>query len=156
VRYVVIGMVAAAMHGSPLTTIDADVCPSRDPDNLERLARALREIGAQLREDDDLGLVNGGPIGVSFDCTADFLAARPLLQLLTRFGELDLVFEPSGTGGFEDLDRRAESIDLQGLTVRVARLEDVIRSKEASNRPKDQRALPLLRQLLEEIRGRRC
>jgi len=39
-----------------------------------------------------------------------------------------------------------------GHRVVVATLEDVIRSKEAANRPKDQRALPLLRQLLEEIR----
>ena len=38
-----------------------------------------------------------------------------------------------------------------GLEVRVAALADVIRSKEAANRPKDHRALPLLRQLLEEI-----
>jgi hypothetical protein len=37
-------------------------------------------------------------------------------------------------------------------TVRVAALTDIIRSKEAAGRPKDQAALPILRQLLEEIR----
>ncbi len=43
---------------------------------------------------------------------------------------------------------------VKGLDVRVAALEDVIRSKEAAARPKDQRTLPVLRQLLDEIRGR--
>ncbi len=40
------------------------------------------------------------------------------------------------------------------VTLAVASLEDVIRSKEAANRPKDQRSLPVLRQLLDEIRKR--
>jgi hypothetical protein len=46
-------------------------------------------------------------------------------------------------------------MNVKGCDVRVASLEDVIRSKEAAARPKDMRALPMLRQLLDEIRARR-
>jgi hypothetical protein len=46
-------------------------------------------------------------------------------------------------------------MDVGGVTVPVARLEDVIRSKEAANRAKDRRTLPVLRQLLAEIQSRR-
>lgn len=147
-------MLAATIHGSPLTTVDADICPADDRENLERLARALREMGAQLRSEDSLGLVNGGPVGVSFECTAELLAGREILELLTRSGELDVVFKPAGCSGFADLDTRAVSVPLGGVSVRVASLADVIRSKEAADRPKDRRALPLLRQLEEELRKR--
>jgi len=53
---------------------------------------------------------------------------------------------------FSDLAPRSLTMEIRGCQVAVATLEDVIRSKEAANRPKDQRALPILRQLLDEIR----
>jgi hypothetical protein len=155
VRYVVIGMLAATIHGAPLFTVDADICPAADAENLDRLARALTELQARLREDDSLGLVNGGPIAAPFDCTARRLAESDLFELLTRAGEMDVVFKPAGSQGFADIDARATSVVIGGVSVRVASLDDVIRSKEAANRSKDQRALPLLRQLAEELRKRR-
>jgi hypothetical protein len=78
-----------------------------------------------------------------------------LLNLVTRFGDLDLSFRPSGTKGFADLAGNATEMTIGGHPVAVASLEDIIRSKEAANRPKDQRTLPVLRQLLEEVRKRR-
>lgn len=64
-------------------------------------------------------------------------------------------FQPSGTGGYDDLRVRADQIQLsQDVSPRIAALEDVIRSKEAADRPKDQAALPALRTLLAEIRRR--
>jgi hypothetical protein len=147
VRYVVIGGIAAILHGSPQVTFDADICPARDPSNLEALASSLREMKARIRAPDV-------PEGLPFACDATFLASVSLLNLVTQFGELDLSFTPSGTGGYADLIARAVRMSIQGSTVPVAALEDVIRSKEAANRPKDQRTLPLLRQLLAEIRAR--
>lgn len=49
VRYVVIGGVGATLHGSPLPTRYADICPAKDAKNLESLATALRELGARIR-----------------------------------------------------------------------------------------------------------
>ncbi len=148
VRYVVIGGVAAILHGSPQVTFDADICPAAERSNLEALALALREMKARIRAPDAAD-------GLPFACDAAFLAGVSLLNLVTAFGDLDLSFTPSGTGGYADLSARAVPIPIQGFSVSVATLEDVIRSKEAANRPKDQRTLPLLRQLLAEVRARR-
>jgi hypothetical protein len=63
-------------------------------------------------------------------------------------GEVDLAFVPAGTDGYDDLSQDAVEMDLKGLSVRVASLADVIRSKQAANRPKDQRVLPTLREIL--------
>ena len=147
VQYVVIGGLAAVLHGSPIMTTDAAICPSRDPQNLERLARALNELGAKIRMPDVPG-------GLSFGCDAIFLARiEVLLNLTTRFGDLDVSIVPSGTGGFQDLRLHAITISLAGHVVAVASLEDVMRSKEAANRPKDHAVLPTLRLLLERLRG---
>ncbi len=147
VFYVLIDGLAAVLHGSPLPTLDADICPLKDPKNLKRLAAALDELKARIRTPDS-------PTGVDFPYDPIFLANVHLLNLQTIYGDLDLSFVPAGTDGFEDLARRALDVTIQGSKVKVAALEDVIRSKEAANRPKDHRSLPMLRQLLEEIRKR--
>ena len=147
VQYVLIGGLAAVLHGSPLPTLDVDICPSRTPDNLGKLAAALEEIDARIRTSD-------APDGLRFPRDAVFLARVDLLNLVTRLGDVDLSFTPSGTTGFDDLSRHAVPMHIRDATIAVASLEDVIRSKEAANRPKDQRTLPMLRQLLEEIRKR--
>ena len=77
-----------------------------------------------------------------------------ILNLVTAHGELDLSFRPSGTEGYSDLARSATPVKIKDHTVTVASLEDVIRSKQAAGRPKDLAALPLLRQLLAQIKDR--
>lgn len=74
--------------------------------------------------------------------------------LPTTAGDLDLAFVPAGGADYTVLASRAKPFQVRGLTIRVAALEDVIRSKEAANRPKDRRNLPVLRQLLDELRRR--
>ena len=94
--------------------------------------------------------------GIPFACDATFLRQMMMVNLTTRFGDLDLSFEPSGTGGYDDLIQRAIRIDLRdGLWANIASLEDIIRSKEAANREKDRLALPTLRLLLKRIRERK-
>jgi len=92
---VLIGGFAAAIHGSPLPTSDIDIVPARDDDNLERLARALRRLHAQLRTET-------GPVNVRID--GPFLRAMPfMLNLTTDFGDIDLTFVPAGgLDGFDD------------------------------------------------------
>ena len=74
------------------------------------------------------------------------------MNLTTNAGDLDLTLEPAGTGGYADLRRDAELVELYGVTVQVASLADVVRSKQAANRPKDQRVLPTLRAILARTR----
>lgn len=147
VRYVVIGGIGATLHGSPLPTRDADICPAADGANLDSLAGARREMEARIRTAD-------APDGLAFSCDAAFLRQMKLLNLTTRFGDLDLSFEPAGTGGYADLCERSIDYDLgDGLVVPVAALEDIISSKEAANREKDRQALPTLRLLLRKRRS---
>jgi len=148
VRYVLIGGMAAILHGDVGVTVDLDIVPQLDDDNLDRLARALRELGARIRTE-------GEPEGLAFDCSGRFLrnlAPDAILNLTTRAGDLDLTFRPSGTQGYPDLRRDAAEIDAgDRVHVLVASLADVIRSKEAAGREKDRLALPRLRQLLDRL-----
>ena len=144
VRYVLVGGLAAVLHGSPLPTLDADICPARDVQNLTRLAAALDEIDARIRTADTVE-------GVRFPRDAAFLGGIELLNLVTNLGDLDLTFVPAGTRGFTELAPNAVPITVLGVTVQVAALEDVIRSKEAANRAKDRLSLPVLRELQKEI-----
>jgi hypothetical protein len=145
VRFIIVGAVAAIAQGSPLPTEDLDITPEREPENLERLAAALRELDAKLRV----------PRGerVDFPIDADFLGRMDVWTLTTDAGDLDIVFVPPGTRGYHDLLADAFEVDL-GARVLVASLRDVIRSKEAAGRPKDIAQLPALRQTLEVIRER--
>lgn len=147
VRYVVVGAVAAIAQGSPLPTEDIDVTPARDIANLERLAAALHELDARLRVPDK-------PEGVAFTFDATYLAGNEIWNLTTRHGDLDLIFVPAGTEGYDDLKRDAILVDFGEVQAPMASLVDVIRSKQASSRPKDHAQLPALRQTLELVRRR--
>jgi len=141
VVYILIGGLAAVFHGSPFPTEDADITPDTDAANLTRLVAALRELNARIRTE-------SAPEGVPFACDAQTLAAAQTWNLITDVGDLDIAFQPAGTRGYPDLHRGAVQAELYASTVEIASLGDVIRSKQAANRPKDQRVLPTLRELL--------
>lgn len=148
VRYVVIGAVAAIAQGYPLTTHDLDVTPARDPENLERLTEALRDLGVKLR-------VTDGP-AVEFPLEAPFLGEAASWTLETADGLwFDVIFEPAGTAGYADLVRDAATLDFgAGLVTQVASLRDLIRMKQAAGRPKDLAQIPALQATLEQWRRR--
>ena len=138
VKYVVIGAFAAQLHGAPIPrTRDIDVTPSLDSANLKRLSAALHELGARIRIADD-------PEGLPLDHDGTSLGRASVWNLTSPFGEFDISFVPSGTEGYKDLARRAQVIESHGEAVPVADLDDVIRSKEATGRPKDILHLPIL------------
>lgn len=147
VDYVLIGGLAATLYGSSALTNDADICPDASPENLGRLAAALRDLDARLRSDADRD-------GVAFSPDADFLRHMYVVNLTTRFGDFDIAFHPAGTQGYDDLVRRATEMTIDGTVVPVAALADIIRSKEAANRPKDRATLPILYALQDEIAKR--
>lgn len=138
---VVIGGFAAGLYGSPILTQDIDITPEQGTDNLGRLSAALTALGARVR-------TSGVPGGLPFAHDGESLGAVSVWNLTTQYGDLDVSMTPSGTQGFRDLDRDARSMTVGGVAIRVASLADVIRSKQAANRPKDQRALPVLREIL--------
>jgi hypothetical protein len=149
VTYILIGGLAAAAHGSPLVTLDADIVPAVDRDNLTRLTAALRDLDARLR-------VEGIPDGVPFEFDPVTLRNGNVWTLLTRHGPLDICLYPVGSDGYDSLATRQWIVDYDGVMVAVADLADIIRSKEVAGRPKDRQALPTLRRLAEEIAARRA
>ncbi len=141
VEYVVIGGFAAVLYGATRPTRDVDVTPATTRDNLDRLAAALRELGARVRTDAE-------PDGLPFSASGESLAGQRMLNLQTHHGELDLAIRPAAfEGGYDDLAPRAGRRTIGGVEVLVAALQDVIRSKETAGRRKDQEALPELYRL---------
>lgn len=140
VAYVVVGGAASQLHGAPVErTRDTDIVPAKTPRNLDRLAAALREMGARL------WVGPGEPQGV--DMTFDRRALGQIegfLNLITRHGPLDITYRPDGTEGYQDLARGVVVVPLLDVGVPVAALRDVIRSKEAAGRAKDLATLPAL------------
>jgi hypothetical protein len=135
VEYVVIGGVAATIWGSPRNTEDLDICPSKEPENLARLADGLKALGARVRGS-----------GREIDSTFGDLTS---LSLVTKYGWIDVWFRPDGTRGYRDLIEHASEAEFRGVRVQVADLEDVIRSKAAAGRDRDLEAISHLRELQE-------
>jgi predicted nucleotidyltransferase len=128
IDFVVIGGIAAVLHGSPRVTQDLDICYSTDKANLSALGRALVDMNARLfgvKED------------VPFVPDERTLARVELLTLQTDHGKLDLMTHPSGAPSYARLRANAETYDLGGILVRVAGIADLIAMKQAAGRAKD-------------------
>ena len=146
VDYVLIGGLAAVLHGSAMLTQDVDICFARDEGNLEALAKALSELGARLR---------GVGESVPFVPDRRTLERAELLTLDTSAGPLDLVSLPPGAPPYDVLRRRAQRLDLGAFA--VASLEDLIAMKRMAGRPKDLVAIEELEAIvrLRGSKGRR-
>ncbi len=147
VRYVLVGAVAARLQGFPRMTADTDISPARDQQNLKRLAAALRDLKAKV-------YTESVPEGLAFDCSAETLGRAEVWKLITAAGRVDILFAPSGTTGFEGLEPSSVQFTVFGVDVRAASLEDILRSKEAADRPQDRADAVVLREMLRANRSR--
>ncbi|MGH9169783.1 MAG: DUF6036 family nucleotidyltransferase [Acidimicrobiales bacterium] len=140
VRAVLIGGLAATIHGAPTVTYDVDVIPESSRGNLDLLSAALDELDARVR-------VDGIPDGLRFEHDGTSLGQMSLLNLVTRFGDFDIAFHPAGISRYEDWLERSTDCEALGVHFKLASLDDIIASKQAAGRPKDHATLPLLREL---------
>ena len=138
VKFVLIGALAARLHGFPRLTADADITPAGDKRNLERLAAALEDLDAKV-------YTESVPEGLAFDRCAAALSRASMWNLVTRAGRLDIAFLPAGTKGYDDLARGAERFEAFGVRFLAASLDDIIRSKAATGRAKDEDDVVILR-----------
>lgn len=74
-----------------------------------------------------------------------------MLEMATRCGDLDLTFQPAALEDYDAVVEASVLFEIHGRRVRVASLDDIIRSTETADRPKDHATLPILRALREEI-----
>jgi uncharacterized nucleotidyltransferase DUF6036 len=133
VDYVVIGGVALQAHGHVRTTQDLDVVVDWTPENMDRLAAALRDLGAELRgvDADLLGIDLGAPEQL-YD-GGNFL-------LHTRHGDLDVLSvdeTPGAPRSYEHLRERAIAVDVRGIRLLIAHPEHLIPMKTAASQFRD-------------------
>lgn len=128
VDFVVIGGVAVIVQASPRFTKDLDICYDPSQANLDRLGTVLAGLGAKLRTvAEDLPFVPDGRT----------LRQTRILTLTTPAGGIDLLVEPDGAPSYGALRRRASEVDIDGIMVRIASIEDLIAMKTAIGRPQD-------------------
>jgi hypothetical protein len=141
VEFIIVGGLAATAHGSARLTQDIDIVYARTPANLQRLASALAPHAPYLR---------GAPAGLPFQWTADTIRRGLNFTLTTTLGDIDLLGEIVGGGGFTDLEAHTIRLDLFGHECRCLDLPTLVRVKRAAGRPKDLEAIAELEALLDE------
>jgi hypothetical protein len=145
VDFVVIGGIAAVLHGSPRLTHDLDICFATDRPNLTALGRVLTRV-------------NATPFGVAEDVpfVADerSLARVEVLTLRTDFGKLDVMVRPTGAPTYAALRARSVGQDLGEFVVRTASISDLIAMKRAAGRKKDHADVAELEAIERAVRKR--
>ena len=140
VEFVIIGGVAATVHGSAYVTYDLDIFYSRDEENLARMAKALAPYHPRPRDiPDDL----------PFFWDERTLHRGLNFTLKTDLGDIDLLGEVAGVGDFEQALASSILVQLFGVECAVLSLKALIKAKRAADRPKDHLILPELEALLE-------
>lgn len=143
VSFVIIGGVAATIHGSARLTNDLDVVYERSNANHEKLAAALAPFEPYLR---------GAPPGLPFRFDAATIRRGLNFTLRTSAGDIDVLGEISGVGTYEFVDRESASVELFGRSYKIINLAALIRSKRAAGRAKDLEVIAELEALQEEQR----
>lgn len=131
VAYVVIGGVATQVHGHRRTTMDLDLTPNPDAENLRRLSAALEDLEARPA---DPNLAQGE---VSTADPERLALAAIVPPLMTRHGQIHILKEPKGARAFEQLLDAALIVEIDGIEVAIVSLDDLIRMKRAAGRPSD-------------------
>lgn len=137
---VLVGGVAATVHGSSIPTQDVDICYSRNTTNLARIVAALRSVNATLR---------GAPKDVPFILDEETLKRGLNFTFETNVGDLDLLGEVRGVGVYADCLAHADEADIFDQPYRVLSLTKLMDAKRAAGRPKDLIALAELEAILE-------
>jgi predicted nucleotidyltransferase len=139
IEFIVIGGVAANVHGSARLTKDLDIVYRRTDENLSRLVQALATVSPYLR---------GAPPGLPFKLDLETMKRGLNFTLTTSLGDLDLLGDIAGGGNYDNLIADAVKIQLFGIECHCLNLEQLIASKRAAGRPKDIESIAELELLL--------
>jgi hypothetical protein len=140
VRFIVVGGLAAAAHGSSRVTNDLDICyDAVDGGNLISLAKLLARWKAYPR---------GVQADLPFIMDDRTLRGAPILTLTSTEGDIDVMDRIAGVGPYADVRKHSERITALGVSFSVLDLPSLIRAKRAAGRPRDFEHLPELEALL--------
>jgi predicted nucleotidyltransferase len=129
---IMVGNAAAALHGAPVTTLDIDFMFRKTPVNLKKLKAVAHSMRAVI-------LKSYYPVSDLFRVINDEQGLQ--LDFMTRL---------HGIRSFEGLRSRSTLVKFGGHSLKVAGLEDIIKSKRATGRDKDLAVLPILEKTLNE------
>ena len=146
VEFILVGGVAATVHGSTRLTVDVDAVYRRTRENIERLVLALTPYHPYLR---------GAPSGLPFRWDAATIIRGLNFTLTTDVGDVDLLGEITGGGGYDSLIAATISIRVFGIECRCLTLDKLIDVKRAAGRPKDFEAIAELEAIREQRKDRR-
>ena len=141
VDFIVIGGGAAAVYGLARLTLDVDVVYARNVENIRRLVRAVAPHAPYPRD---------APLGLPFRFDEGTVRLGMNFTLTTTLGNLDLMGEVVGSGGYDALLPHTQVIESYGLPIRYVTLERLIHLKRLAGRPKDFEVLAELEALKEE------
>ena len=144
VKFIVVGGIAAAAHGSARVTSDLDIVYRRDDENISALVAALSKLNPYPR---------GAPPGLPFRWDAETIKKGLNFTLTTSLGSLDLLGEITGGGNFDDLTPHSLVVRLHGTDCLCLDVDWLIRVKRAAGRPKDFEAVAELEAIEEERRN---
>lgn len=139
VKFVVVGGLAAAAHGSRRVTDDIDICYDRPRANVTRLAAILSEWNAYPRSIER---------GLPFFMDARQFRTTPIMSLTTDEGFIDVLDVVNDVGEYSKCRERSLAVAAFGIRFRVLDLPALIDAKKAAGRPKDVGQLPELEALL--------
>ncbi len=141
VEYIVIGGAAAALHGSPLFTVDFDIVHRRTPENVDRLLSVLRRLEAVFRA--QLG-------GRRLEPNESHLSGRGQSLLTTSLGPLDCLGSLHDGRDYDALLAHSEVLETRAGEIRVLDLATLIEIKRSTGREKDRQAIPHLLELMRK------
>ena len=141
VEIIVIGGIAARVHGSARITQDVDVVYARSDANIARMVKALAPFNPYLR---------GAPPNLPFEWSAKTVKAGLNFTLTTTIGAVDILGEVVGGGLYEDLVGHCMMATLFGHRTQVVSLPWLIRLKRAAGRVRDLEAIAEL-ELLQDL-----
>jgi hypothetical protein len=130
VRFMVVGLSAAALQGAPVVTEDVDLWFENLNDT--ELGQALREVGAAYVP--------------PFELNPPMLAGP-------HSEPFDVVISMTGLGKFADEMEHAREIQVGSVRLHVLSLERILVSKTAANRPKDRLVIPALQDTIRVIQS---
>jgi predicted nucleotidyltransferase len=145
VSFVIVGGVAATVHGSARLTSDVDIVYERSRANIERLVHALTPLKPYLR---------GAPAGLPFRFDAETVRRGLNFTLTTDAGPMDVLGEIAGVGDYSAVFAVSEELALYGAPYRCINLDALIVSKRAAGRPKDIEAVAELELIRDEKFGK--
>jgi len=140
VDFVIVGGYAGVVHGCTLVTQDVDICCNFTPGNLLALQKAIADLHAVHRMT---------PGRQPLELTAENASQFRNLYLDTDLGHLDCLSEIEGLGGYDEVAKASQTIEIDGLPLRVLTIDALITAKEAMNRPRDREAVRQLRAIKE-------